>query len=190
MRLSRQDGEQELTRFSSILPPGVTGKIAGLAQCSDAAIAQAESRTGPHGAAEELAAPSCPESSKIGSTLAGAGVGTVLTYVPGSIYLAGPYHGDPLSVVAITPAQAGPFDAGTVVVREALTLNPVTAEVEVDGSASNPIPHILKGIPLKLRDLRVNVDRPELHPQPDQLRRRAGPRHPLGRRRQPLHQRR
>jgi len=64
-----------------------------------------------------------------------------------------------LSVIAITPAVAGPFDVGTVVVHEALTLNPKTAEVEVDGAASDPIPHILKGIPAKLRDLRVYVDR-------------------------------
>jgi hypothetical protein len=47
-----------------------------------------------------------------------------------------------------------------VVVREALTLNPVTAEVEVDGAASDPIPHILKGIPLSLRELEVYADRP------------------------------
>jgi hypothetical protein len=32
--------------------------------------------------------------------------------------------------------------------------------VEVDGSASDPIPHILAGIPLKVRDIRVYVDRP------------------------------
>ena len=57
--------------------------------------------------------------------------------------------------------MAGPFDAGTVVVRDALTLNPVTGEVEVDGSASDPIPHILQGIPLNVRDLRVYVDRPD-----------------------------
>jgi hypothetical protein len=56
---------------------------------------------------------------------------------------------------------AGPFDAGTVVVRLALTLNPESAEVEVDGAASDPIPHILKGIPLKVRDIRVYVDRPD-----------------------------
>ena len=94
-------------------------------------------------------------------------MGSALTYVPGRLYLAGPYHGDPLSVVAITPAVAGPFDAGTVVVRMALDLNPKTAEVEVDGAASDPIPHILKGIVLKLRDLR-GLRRPaRLHPQPD-----------------------
>ncbi len=160
MRLTRKDGEQDMTRFSAVLPPGVLGKLAGLAKCPDSAIAQAKARTGPHGGREELERPSCPASSKIGRVLGGAGVGSQLTYVPGSLYLAGPIGGDPLSVVAIVPALAGPFDAGTVVVREALTLNPLTAEVEVDGAHSDPIPHILKGIPLNVRDLRVYADRP------------------------------
>jgi hypothetical protein len=133
------------------------GKLAGLSKCPEAAIEAAKAKS----AAEELANPSCPESSLIGRTMAGAGVGSVLTYVPGKLYLAGPTGGDPLSVVAITPAKAGPFDVGAVVVREALDLNPRTAEVEVDGRASDPIPHILQGVPLKLRDLRVYVDRPE-----------------------------
>jgi hypothetical protein len=157
MRLMRHDGDQDMTKFSTVLPPGVLGKLAGVGKCSDAAIAAAKDKTG----RQEEAGPSCPASAEIGHTIAGAGVGDSLTYVPGHLYLAGSYHGDPLSVVAITPAVAGPFDAGTVVVREALTLNPVTAEVEVDGANSDPIPHILKGIVLKVRDLRVNVDRPD-----------------------------
>jgi hypothetical protein len=155
MRLIRADGEQDMTKFSSILPPGELGSLAGVARCPDSAIAIAKSKTGK----QELASPSCPSSSLIGHTLAGAGVGESLTYVKGQIYLGGPYHGDPLSVISVTPAVAGPFDAGTVVVQLALTLNPRTAEVEVDGSRSDPIPHILDGIVLKLRDLRVYVDR-------------------------------
>jgi hypothetical protein len=155
MRLTRNDGEQDLSRFSAVLPPGVLGRLAGVSQCPDAAIAAAKAKTG----LQERAAPSCPPNSTLGYTFAAAGVGSALTYVPGSLYLAGPYHGDPLSVVAITPAVAGPFDVGTVVVREALTLDANTAEVQVDGSASDPIPHILKGIPLNLRELRVNVAR-------------------------------
>jgi hypothetical protein len=164
MRLTRQDGEQDMTKFSSVLPPGVSAKIAGLSKCPDAAIAAAKAKT--HTGRDELASPSCPDSSKIGRTLVGAGVGSVLTYVPGSLYLGGPYHGAPLSVVSITPAVAGPFDVGTVVVQEALTLDPVTAEVHVDGDRSDPIPHILEGIPLKLRDLRVYVDRPDFTVNP------------------------
>jgi hypothetical protein len=156
MRLQRADGEQDMTKFSSILPPGELGSLKGIDKCPDSAVAIAKAKSG----REELASPSCPSNSLIGHTLAGAGVGDALTYVGGQIYLAGPYKGDPLSVIAITPAVAGPFDAGTVVVRLALTLNPKTAEVEVDGAASDPIPHILKGIVLKVRDLRVYVDRP------------------------------
>jgi len=156
MRLIREDGEQDMTKFSAILPPGELGSLAGVDKCPDSAIAAARAKTG----SEEAASPSCPANSLIGHTLAGAGVGGALTYVKGYTYLGGPYHGDPLSVISITPALAGPFDAGTVVVRLALTLNPKTAEVEVDGAASDPIPHILKGIVLKVRDLRVYVDRP------------------------------
>jgi hypothetical protein len=157
MRLTRADGQQDITRFSATLPPGVVAKIAGVGRCPDAQIALAKTKSG----RAELAAPSCPASSLIGHLLAGAGVGSALTYVPGSLYLAGPYNGAPLSVAAIVPAVAGPFDVGTVVTRVALKLNPTTYRAEVDGAASDPIPHILEGIPLKLRDLRVYADRPD-----------------------------
>jgi hypothetical protein len=161
MGITRKDGDQDLTKFSTVLPPGLLASLAGVGRCSDAQIAQAASRTGPHGGAEELASPSCPASSVIGHTDTGAGVGSVLLYVPGTVYLAGPYHGAPLSVVAVVPGVAGPFDVGTIVVRVALRFNPRTAQAEVDGSASDPIPHILKGIPLKVRDIRVHIDRPD-----------------------------
>lgn len=156
MRLTRSDGEQNMTRLDAVLPPGVSGKIAGVPKCPEAAIAASKLRTGK----EELASPSCPAASQIGHVLAGAGVGNALTYVLGKVYLAGPFGGAPLSIVVVTPAVAGPFDVGTVVVRQALALDPNTAEVKVDGARSDPIPHILEGIPLKLRDLRVYVDRP------------------------------
>ena len=62
--------------------------------------------------------------------------------------------------MAITPAVAGPFDVGTIVVRVGLTLDPTTARVKVDPAHSEPIPHILAGIPLAVRDVRVFADRP------------------------------
>ncbi len=162
MRLTRADGEQEMTRFDAVLPRGVTAKLAGVARCPEAAIAQDKAKTG----REEIANPSCPAASEIGHTWAGAGVGGVLTYVSGKIYLAGPFAGDPLSVIAITPDVAGPFDLGTTVVHEALAVDPETAEVKVVGAHSDPIPHILRGIPLKLRDLRVYADRPNFSLNP------------------------
>ncbi len=159
LRLFRTDAEQQFTNFSIKLPPGITGKLAGVPLCSDAAIAAAKdpNRSG----AAELAAPACPAASQVGSTLVGAGVGSVQTYVPGKVYLAGPYNGSALSIASITAAKVGPFDLGTVVVRLALRINPETAEVFVDPTGSDPLPHIIDGIPTKLRDIRAYVDKPE-----------------------------
>jgi len=161
LRLSRNDGEQEYTRFSIKLPPGIVGKLAGIPFCSDAAIAAAKARTGEHGGQEELDRPSCPATSEVGRTLVGAGVGPSLAYAPGKIYLAGPYNGSALSIAAITAVRVGPFDLGTVVVRQALKINPETAEVFIDATGSDPIPHIIKGIQVHARDIRAYVDRPD-----------------------------
>ncbi len=160
LRLSRSDGEQEMTHFSIKLPPGILGKLAGIPFCPDAAIAAAKARTGPHGGQEELEHPSCPAASEVGHSLAGAGVGPSLAYAPGKIYLAGPYNGSALSIAAITAAKVGPFDLGTVVIREALKVNPETAEVFIDATGSDPIPHIIKGIPVHAREIRAYIDRP------------------------------
>ncbi len=110
------------------------------------------------GARSSSARPARP-ASRVGRTLAGYGVGGTLAYAPGGLYLAGPYHGAPLSIVAIDSALVGPYDLGVVVVRSAIRVDPRTAQVSIDSAGSDPIPHILKGIPLHLRDIRVYVDR-------------------------------
>jgi hypothetical protein len=156
LRILREDGEQELVKFSTILPPGLTGNLTGIPFCSDAAIEAAKLVTG----AEEEEHPSCPVASEIGHTIVEAGVGSVLAQNPGKIYLAGPYHGAPLSIVSITAAKVGPFDLGTVVIRFALDINPISGQVEVSGAQSDPIPHIIKGIVVHVRDIRVYMDRP------------------------------
>ncbi|HET9677111.1 MAG TPA: hypothetical protein VFP21_06370, partial [Solirubrobacterales bacterium] len=157
LRLTRSDPEQEITSYSATLPPGLVGKIAGIPFCSDAAIAASEASSG----VEELERPSCPAASRIGRTSAGYGVGSVLTYAPGALYLAGPYHGSAFSVVAIDSALVGPFDLGVVVVRSAIRVDPLSARVSIDSAGSDPIPHIIDGIPIHLRDVRVYIDRPE-----------------------------
>ncbi|HWX44731.1 MAG TPA: hypothetical protein VNY52_05355 [Solirubrobacteraceae bacterium] len=157
IHITRNDGEQELTRFSSILPPGLTANLSGIPFCPDANIQLARQKTG----AQEETNPSCPKASEIGHTLVGAGVGGVLAYTPGKVYLAGPYNGAPFSVVSITSAKVGPFDLGTVVIRFALEINPETAVVTVDAKASDPIPHIIDGIVIHVRDIHVYVDRPQ-----------------------------
>jgi hypothetical protein len=156
LHLTRSDAEQEITSYSAQLPPGLLGKIAGIPFCPDAAIESAKGRSG----FEEAASPSCPAASEIGHTYSGYGAGLAPAYSAGRFYLAGPYHGQPLSVVAINPAIVGPFDLGTIVIRSAIDVDPHSARVTIDSTASDPIPHIFAGIPLRLRDVRVHVDRP------------------------------
>lgn len=155
IKLARNDGEQELTRFDVTLPEGLVGRLAGVPKCSDAQIAAA-SATGRTGR-QEVASPSCPAESQIGTLDTTAGVGSEPIHVAGKAYLAGAYEGAPLSVATITPALAGPFDLGVVVVRAPLFIDQSTARVT---AKSDPIPTILRGIPLKVRGVTVSVDRP------------------------------
>jgi hypothetical protein len=157
VHLNREDGSQNISRLNVTLPPGATGKLAGIPQCSEAQIAQAQARNHPGDGAIEQANPSCPSSSAIGTVTVGAGAGPHPFYVTGKAYLAGPYGGAPFSAVFITPAIAGPFDLGTVVVRAGLFVNPNTVQVT---TKSDPLPTILDGIPIDVRSITVTVDRP------------------------------
>ena len=55
------------------------------------------------------------------------------------------------------PAIAGPYDLGVVNVRASISVDPITAALHV---ASDPLPRILEGVPLQIRSVRVDVDRP------------------------------
>ena len=155
LKLSREDGSQRFGALNVTLPPGLTGKIAGIEQCPQAAIEKVQSRSHEGEGALEQSSPSCPSGSGVGVVHVGAGSGTPL-YVTGHAYFAGPYEGAPFSLVIVTPAIAGPFDLGTVVVRAGLFINPATAQVTVK---SDPFPTILDGIPLDIRDVSVDMNR-------------------------------
>jgi len=157
LRLKREDGSQELAGLELALPQGLTGKLAGIAECSEGQLAQAKAREVPGQGAVEKASPSCPDSSRIGSVTVGAGAGPAPFHAQGNAYLAGPYKGAPLSMAIITPAVAGPFDLGAVVVRAALRVDPETARIT---AVSDPIPQIIQGIPLDVRSIAVKLDRP------------------------------
>jgi hypothetical protein len=158
LKLSREDGTQRLTGIDATLPKGLLAKLAGTTYCSEAQINQAKSREAPRMGALEQQSPSCPSSSEVGSVVVGAGAGILPFYASGHAYLAGPYKGAPLSLVVITPAVAGPYDLGSVVVRSALYVNPETAEVH---AVSDPLPSIREGIPLDVRSVALKLDRPQ-----------------------------
>src|SRR5262249_26794840 len=112
LHLTRRDTEQEITSYSATMPPGLAAKIAGIPYCPEAAIAAAKR----NGGFAEAAHPSCPAASQIGRTVAGYGLGQVLSFAPGKLYLAGSFGGQRLSIVAIDSATVGPFDLGTIVI--------------------------------------------------------------------------
>jgi hypothetical protein len=159
LRLARSPASQEIEGLSANLPPGLTGKLAGIPYCSEREIAAAATRAG----RDELADPDCPAASEVGTVTVGAGAGPAPLHVRGHAYLAGPYRGAPLSLAIVTPAVAGPFDLGTVVVKTALYVDPETAQIH---AVSGPIPTVLEGIPLDVRSIAVEMDRPEFSLNP------------------------
>jgi hypothetical protein len=153
LKLSRSDGSQYLKSLNVNLPPGVLGKVAGVGYCPDSALAAAAGRSG----TAEQQSPSCASTSEVGTVTVGAGAGPQPVYVQGHAYLAGPYKGAPVSLAVITPAVAGPYDLGDVVVRTALYIDSKTAQIH---AVSDPFPVILQGIPVDIRSVLVNLNRP------------------------------
>lgn len=143
-RIDRADGDQVLSGVSVELPPGLAAKLRDVPLCPDAVASD-----GTPGA--------CPAASRIGSTTVGAGAGANPFFLKGDVYLTGPYKGAPYGLSVQVHAKAGPYDLGMVKVRQALHVDPVDAHVTV---VSDPLPTILKGIPLRLRSVNVDVDRP------------------------------
>jgi hypothetical protein len=148
LRVTRADGQQNISTIDSVLPEGLLAKLAGVPLCGDS----------------DAASGNCPAASQVGSATVGSGAGNSPLYVPQpgkeptGVYLAGPYKEAPYSLVVKVPAQAGPFNLGTVAVRNALHIDPVTTQVT---TKSDPLPQVLGGIPISYRDVRIDVDRSE-----------------------------
>ncbi|HWO82794.1 MAG TPA: hypothetical protein VNM38_03265 [Solirubrobacterales bacterium] len=145
--LSRADDEQQLEGFRLTLPDGLLAKLRGVQLCPESVAASA----------------GCPTGSKIGRLAAAVGPGSEPLWVPQpgktapSVYLGGPYEGLPFSIITAVPAQAGPFDLGTVVVRSGLGLDPDTNRAVVE---ADPLPQFFEGVGLTYRRLHVVIDRP------------------------------
>jgi hypothetical protein len=150
---TRPEGQQELKGFNLSLPLGATAKLAGVPYCEPKEYNAAAGKSG----IEEQKKSSCNSKSEIGVATILSGTGTTPLKIEGKAYLSGPYKGEPLSIIVITPAVAGPFDLGNVVVHAPLGLNPETAQV----STSAEVPDVFGGARLDIRSLSVNINRKE-----------------------------
>jgi hypothetical protein len=138
LRVTREDADQEIRSVTTRVPEGLLARIGDVAQCTSV--------------------PECPAASQIGRVTVGAGAGPSPFFIDsGRVYLTGPYQGAPFGLLIRVPAVAGPFDLGTVDVRAALSIDPVTAAATV---VADPLPQYLQGIPVLAKDIRVSIDRP------------------------------
>lgn len=141
VNLTRTDDDSEFGTLTIDTPKGLLARVKDAVQCSNAAAN----------------AGNCPAGSLIGHATVGAGVGTNPFYVTnGRVFLTGPYRGGPYGLAVAVDAIAGPFNLGTVVVRQAINVDPRTAQLSV---VSDPFPQVVKGVPLHIRSVRVTVDK-------------------------------
>lgn len=146
-QITRESGDQNLAGVDVTLPPGVLAKVAGVPLCEGTQAVTGD----------------CPASSRVASASVAAGPGPAPLWLPQAgkdpivAFLSGPYKSGPYSLVINAPAQAGPFDLGTVVTRAAIDIDPNTAHATV---ASDPLPQILEGVPISYRAIHVDVNRP------------------------------
>jgi hypothetical protein len=138
--VSRADGQQYLSQIKTTLPAGLVGLLPTVAQCPEAQA---------NGAGE------CPATSKIGVVAVTAGAGPTPYAFNGNVYLTGPYGGAPFGLSIVVPAIAGPFNLGNVVTRGTLNIDPYTARV----TATSNLPTIVKGIPLRIKSVTVNINK-------------------------------
>ncbi len=151
VNVGHADSDQPLERIELQLPPGIAALIAAVTPCPEAAAL----------------ADSCPATSLIGHTTAVAGLGNEPVTITGQVYLTGALratagHGAaPFGLLTLTHAAAGPFDLGEVPVLATINVDPTTAAVSV---LSEPIPKLIKGVPVDLKALQVTVERPGNQP--------------------------
>ncbi len=146
LNLSRADREQYVKGIQIHTPPGLLGMLSSVQLCEEPLADQGH----------------CPASSRIGTTRVASGAGSHPFEIEGTVYLTGPYDGAPFGLSIVTPAVAGPFNLGLVVVRARIDVNPVDSTLTVTTDETGPyaIPQILDGVPLRLKRITVNIDRP------------------------------
>jgi hypothetical protein len=138
--LARADGHQYLSQLTTVLPAGLLGAIPSVTLCGE----------------PQAQAGSCPAASRIGTATASVGAGSDPYPFTGPVYLTGPYNGAPYGLSIPIDATAGPFSLGTVLTRAAINVDPHNSRV----IATSSLPTIFKGVPLRLKDLSVAIDRP------------------------------
>ena len=156
LRLTRADATQELAGLALKLPRGLLANLTGISYCPDSTLASISTALGTGGG--EVASPSCPANSQLGTVTVGAGAGPNPFYSEtGRVYWTGPYKGAPVSIAAVVPARRRPLRPRHRRRPQRPARRPRDRR---DHRRLRPPAPILQGIPLDLRDVRVDLTRP------------------------------
>lgn len=140
MSIGRPDGHQMLKSLKLEMPTGLLGRLANFPLCPN----------------DRANAGTCSEDSLVGGVIVSAGSGDGPLNVAGRVFITEPPKpGQIAGLSIVVPAVAGPYNLGTPVVRAGITVNPDTS-LTVE---SDPFPEILSGIPLRIKQLIVTLDR-------------------------------
>jgi phage tail protein X len=154
LQITRPDGDQTLKSVAVTLPPGDAAILASLTPCPE----------------PEASLGTCGPESEIGQASATSGVGPdPYTVSGGRVFITGPYDGAPFGLAILTPAVAGPFDLGEILVRSRIDINPNTAAVTITSGLPTFVQGLGRaptGIPLQLRQINVSIDRPNFEFNP------------------------
>ena len=144
-RFSRADGEQYLRGLTATLPRGLLASVRGVPLCTNA----------------QAGAGACPLGSQIGIVDAKAGAGDPFVLEEkGRVYLTEGYKGGAYGLAVEIHPVAGPFRGAMalspIIVRQAIHVDRRTAQVT---AVSDPFPLIHHGVPLRVCEVTVLVDR-------------------------------
>jgi hypothetical protein len=141
LTFSRQDSDEEFSSIAATLPPGLLAAVGKVPLCANS----------------NASAGTCGSASRVGTATVGSGAGSEPLFLSGPVYLTGGYKGGAYGLATVIHAIAGPYNLGTVVVRQALHIDPTDAHVT---AISDPFPTILDGVPLRIKTINLTLDRP------------------------------
>lgn len=139
--VTRPERTQRLSDMKVSFPAGLVGGLGGgIGLCE----------------VEKARKGDCPANSRVGTAQLVAGPGPKPLRIAGQVFVTTPFDGALAGLAIVVPGKVGPFDLGTTVSMAKIAVRPDDQGLDVTASG---LPQVVGGIPLGLREIRLNLDR-------------------------------